>query len=296
MANPNFGYMSILNPSALAGSTTYGIVNNVTVTGGTTNITFLTSSNYTNVVGPTLSAAGSSLSSGDVVFSNSNNVSFGMSESTITATATFAPPNQYWQPVGYAGFQDGKTLITHFSDINTQPLFFPFSVGGELTAGEIHWTMSRINTVSNLAFSVQAGIYTFANSTSINLISSTQGVFSATDGASFAGIRAYEVRNPYSTLSPGAYVLGMNFSASVTGSAHYSMMGGNTASAARGTLILEGTDQYATHASHAVVPFWGRASVSTNALPAAVAMSDMIMQGTGSNLMPPIHFDLCNHV
>jgi hypothetical protein len=36
--------------------------------------------------------------------------------------------------------------------------------------------------------------------------------------------------------------------------------------------------------------------VSTNALPAAVAMSDMIMQGTGSNLMPPIHFDLCNHV
>jgi hypothetical protein len=44
--------------------------------------------------GAAISAAGSSQNAGTVVFSNSNNVSFGMNGSTITATATFAQTNQ----------------------------------------------------------------------------------------------------------------------------------------------------------------------------------------------------------
>ena len=44
--------------------------------------------------GAAISAAGSSQNAGTIVFSNSNNVSFGMNGSTITATATFAQTNQ----------------------------------------------------------------------------------------------------------------------------------------------------------------------------------------------------------
>jgi hypothetical protein len=221
-----------------------------------------------------------------------------MTGGTITASAdATAQTNfkQYWQPVGYPGFQDGKTLVTHMSDIASQPLYFPFQVGGNLTANEVHYTMSKVGAAS-VNFVMHVGIYTYANSSSINLISSHSTEYSIGDTATVSGIRAYEMDLPKTTFAPGDYVMGIMWSASNTNSMNFSIMGGNTASAARGTLILPGTNSYATHVSHAVVPFWGRNSVTTGALPTAVAMSNMIQQGTGTNLMAPVHFDLCNHV
>jgi hypothetical protein len=76
------------------------------------------------------SAAGASVSDGTVVWSNSNNVSFGMAGSTITATATFAGGGDAIRGIA-AGGSTASTSTVNFSNANG--VSFGFGAAGNST-------------------------------------------------------------------------------------------------------------------------------------------------------------------
>jgi hypothetical protein len=275
-----------------------------------TNITGTTASNsagltlslsaggggVTNQTGPNIAVSNTTITSGTVVFANGGNVSFGINGSTITASAPSgggaAVPN-YYAFVG-EDYQQARALITNLSAINSRPVFFPFDVGGNLSAGEIHWTMSRSTSGSN-SFTVQAGIYSFSNSTRIDLISSTQCDYVQSDTASQSGVRAFEIPCPVTSLTPGQYVLAMNFSAANTASMNYSLMGGTTANLNVVNIVLSGSNAYHTYTSHPTVPFWGRYTANSGGLPSSIAYTHLYHGFTGASAPLPVHFHLVNH-
>jgi hypothetical protein len=187
-----------------------------------------------------------------------------------------------------------RALITNVTALTQRPVFFPFDVGGNLSANEIHWTMSRSTSGSN-HFTVHAGIYSYSNSTRIDLISSGSYSFSATNTASISGIRGFEVPSPLTSFGPGNYVLAMIFSATATASMNYSAMGGTTANYPAVNVIITGADAYHTYTSHPTIPFWGRYTTTTGGLPASAGWSDVIHGFSGASAPLPVHFHLVNH-
>jgi hypothetical protein len=74
------------------------------------------------------SAAGNSITAGTLVFSNSNNVSFGMAGSTVTVTATFAQSNQA------ASASNGSFAFQTLGFSNANNVTFGTSAGSIITA------------------------------------------------------------------------------------------------------------------------------------------------------------------
>lgn len=230
------------------------------------------------------SAAGNSVSSGTVVWSNANNVSFGMAGSTITATAAggaAAQPDRRWaEPQVIRNTFSNVTLI---SAITSRPFFIPyFHDAGDLTISRVNWQMSRSTTGQNL-FSVYFGIYTYVNDTQISLLGSKVAVFSNSATASVSGIRRFALSGlpaAISTMTPGGYVIGWKFDAAATQSANYWLAGGNTGVPVIGG-VLEGTDSYNTATSYNFAPFYGRYTANSADLPGSVADSQVIGQFTG---------------
>ncbi len=235
------------------------------------------------------SAAGNSVSSGTVVWSNSNNVSFGMAGSTITATAAggaAAQPARRWAvPQGIRFGSLG--LITNLTAITSRPFFIPwFHDAGDLTLSRVNWQMSRAATGVN-SFTVQFGLYTYVNDTQISLVASDFGPFVNTATASQSGVRRFGmlITNPnLTTIPPRGYVMGWNFvlAGGNTSAINYSLMGINTLSAVVGG-VLEGTDQYNTATSYNFFPFLGRLTGNSSVLPGSVADSQVIGQFTGAS-------------
>jgi hypothetical protein len=101
-----------------------------------------------------ISAAGNSVSAGTVVWSNSNNVSFGMNASTITATATFAQSNQQMTM-----FATGNTTQSSTGTTNASSLIF--RADGIVSVGITGGSIEISATQSNQAFSAGAASSTF---------------------------------------------------------------------------------------------------------------------------------------
>ena len=254
---------------------------------------------YVTVSGNT---AGTSAGSGtNLVYGGSNAVTVNLSTAAGGGQTLWidAPAGGGAAVPRYAAFvgEDYKqvqALITNITVLTQRPLFFPFDVGGVMSANEIHWTMSRSTSGSN-HFTVHAGIYSYSNSTRIDLISSGSYSFSNTATASVSGIKAFEVPCPLTSFSDGGYVLGMIFSATATASMNYSFMGGTTANPANVNVVITGADAYHTYTSHPTIPFWGRFTTTTGGLPASVGMSNVIGGFTGASLPMPVHFYIVNH-
>lgn len=220
------------------------------------------------------------------------NVTLSTNGSTITIIAqasNAAAPNIRWVN---SPFPVSNNLITHLSALTQRPIFTPFMVPGNLTADELMFPVSRAATGSN-HFTIHVGLYSYANSTSINLINSSSASYSATSTAAGSGLRMLEfpMGANMSTMTPGNYVLGVIFSNTATASMNYSMMGHSTANPVIGG-IHAGADTYWTHTSHGQMPMWGRYTTTTGALPSAVGASNLIGALTGASLPLPWAFTI----
>jgi hypothetical protein len=212
---------------------------------------------------------------------------------TISAGAGGAAPKAYWAAPRWGGV---TALITNVTAIDRRAFFVPFENIGDLTVHEVMWPMSRSTNSSN-AFTVQAGIFSYVNSSQLSLISSQQDVYSHTATASITGIRLFEVifTNTFS-IPPGQYALGMWFSANGgnTASMNYSLMGGTTSNM-YSNIIHPGTDQYMTHTTHGAIPMFGRHSVTSASMPTSIGQSQIHGAFTGASMPIPMAFTIGTH-
>jgi hypothetical protein len=238
--------------------------------------------------------ASTPISAGTVVFSNSNNVTFGLNGSTVTASAGGGGGGGYSIPdFANLSWRDFITNVTTITALSQLPIFVPFVLPGSLTWNRGAIEVSRSTSGSNL-FTMQVGIYTFVNSTQISLLGSLQNTYSGSDTANIAGIRRIlwtGMGTGATALTPGPYVLGLYFSASAgTASMNYSLRGGQTVGPVGN--ILPGANSNITATSQLsslpLARFLGRYTATTANLPGSVAFSQV--QHWTSNY--PIYFYL----
>lgn len=249
----------------------------------------ISNSGATTTIAAINANAGTPATTGTIVFSNSNGVTFGINGNTITASVNAGGGGG----TSISDFVNMSrvfiTNITNVTALSQRPIFTPFFLNGSLTWNQMRIEMSRSTSGSNL-FTVQAGLYTFVNSTQISRLASLQNTFSATNTASVSGVRVFGLNGMEaagSTLNPGAYILGLYFSAANTASMNYSLRGAQTVGPPVG-FIGSGADANTTATSQltsiALQRFLGRYTTTTASLPASVAFSHV--QHWTSNYAP----------
>jgi hypothetical protein len=173
--------------------------------------------------------------------------------------------------------------------LTQRPIFFPVTIPGNLTQNVMQIEVSRATSGSN-AFTAQAALYTFNNSTQIGVLATLQNVFSHTATASISGIRRLQLTGweaAGTALTPGHYMMMLYFSAANTASMNYSLRGMVTANLPAG-IVGGGTDQ-ATTATSALVStvgfgaFRGVYSTTTASPPATVNFTQVSQWTTGIN-------------
>lgn len=208
---------------------------------------------------------------------------------SVAAPGGGAAPNlSLWQhPRGV--LLGGVGNITNITALSNRPFFIPVAFDGNITLKSLALQLSRATSGSNL-FTVQYGLYTYANSTRIDLRGSCQETFSNTATASVSGIRALWLtclgtHTNASTVSPGNYVLGFYFSAANTLSMNYSIRGQSTANAWVLGQVYPGANIASTATSQGYLPMFGRYS-NTHAAPigASYAQSQIIGMSNAASL------------
>jgi hypothetical protein len=239
----------------------------------------------------------SGLVSNQMVFVGGNNVTLSQSINGQSATLTISagggggggfsiPYFEVFPRVSLSNVSNmTATLITQ------RPILIPFQLIGSLTHNFMDIEVSRATSGSN-AFTMQAAIYTFVNSTQISRLASLQNVFSNTDTANISGIRRIRLtgwETVGTTLTPGQYVMMLYNSATATASMNYSYRGGMTASPDVG-VIGGGTDVLTTATSamsNGGFRLWhGLWSTTTASPPGSIALSDVSQHTRGL----PIYF------
>ena len=203
---------------------------------------------------------------------------------SVNAPGGGAAPNlQYFEVADIQGFG----LATHISAIDKRPIFVPFILPGNLTNNSAIIQMSGV-TQNSILMTVQAALYTYANATSMNLLDSLQNAFSGTSTALCSG-NLYFALTGWGTnataLTPGPYVLGLNFSANGgnTASANFSIYGGVVASTAKG-FWRPGTDNVNTaNTTSGPMNLWGRYTATSASPPAAVGQANIYAGYTGAS-------------
>jgi hypothetical protein len=275
----------------------------------------------------------STVTSGTMQFANLNGISFGLNGSTMTASYSSnhshgnptlaltnlsgttasasngftlslaaaapgggSPVAGYWAvpPWGYGS--QSNALLTNITGISRRFIFMPFQVANSLSFGELHWPMSRSTNGSN-AFSMFMGVYSHVNSSSLQTVWSTSVAYSATATASVSGLRGFEATFASTSLSPGQYVLGLMFDpiGGSTSAMNYSLMGAATGNSMLQTQVVNGSNAYHTSPAHMWLPFHGRYSVTSAAVPANVVATDIIAQGNASAVPLPMYWALGTH-
>lgn len=157
-------------------------------------------------------AGASTINSGTVIFSNSNNINFGLNGSTITASANNYQASFY--EVGFAEY-NANAAATNSAAINLsmQRFFIPYNIVATRLDLLAHLTVAGS---TNGTWSISAGVFT-RNANSINSASTTfSGVNFGSGGAttntnSYSGISGTRVRsislNSWS-FTPGEYWFG----------------------------------------------------------------------------------------
>lgn len=119
-----------------------------------------------------ISAGGARATSGEVIFSNSNNVSFGLNGQTVTASATFAQTAQTQSNI-QAVFDGANSISTgtiRFTNANG----VSFSVNGQTISASIATSLTNVNvsagTTSN---NLSAFVFSNSNNVSFGLNGST---------------------------------------------------------------------------------------------------------------------------
>lgn len=234
--------------------------------------------------------------SGTIVFQNGNNVTFGLNGQTLTASAPAGGGGgggfalQDFANISWRGFISN---VTNMTAVSQRPIFTPFVLPGSLTWNWGNIEVSRATSGSNL-FTAQMGIYSFVNATQLSLMGSLQNTYSNTATASISGIRRMQFTGMgvgATALTPGHYVMGMNFSAAATASMNYSLRGAQTIGPPVGNFGPGANANTTATSQLSSVPmamFLGRYTATTAALPNSVAFSQ-VQQHTS---MAPVYFYL----
>jgi hypothetical protein len=250
-----------------------------------------------NQTGPNIAAGGANaatVTAGTVIFSNSNNVSFGLgagaNSTQMTASASVAEAGVYWAvPPWHA--QSAVILTWAYltlTAMSQRPVFYPFEIIGNMTASQLRLLLSRQTSGQNNSFTVQNGIYSQVNATSMALISSTQVAFANTDNAaSITGVKIFQMPLGLTSLSKGQYYLGLMFSANggATSAMNYYIMGGGTVAPPVGSIVHTGSNSFGLTTNAAPFRFWGRLS-ATAQMPANVVTADLSSAYMGVSQIP----------
>lgn len=156
--------------------------------------------------GPAISAAGSSGSTGTIVFSNSNGVSFGMNGNTITATVT--PGAAAGVAAVAAGTQQATSGTVTF--VNSNGLTFGMSGSSQITASHNGITTARASNDAiglNSAFTAGPLAMTINSSgLSLNAASAAGTTSGFTGGASISGSMTHNTAGLAISLSHPAWI------------------------------------------------------------------------------------------
>lgn len=236
------------------------------------------------------SASNGSFAFETIAFSNANNVTFGTSAgSIITASVNAAGGGATISAFDQNKIQ-GSVAAWNNATFSNRPFFIPFVLPAAISAvNSINIYVSRTAGTSALA-SLHAGIYTVANQTSMNLVSSTSFAVSMTTSSLFSSVRLLEFTGLGAlSLSAGQYVLGIN--ASIAGTNSWAMMMMGVTQANIVGVIHPGTNSSAATASDShFLPFWGVFNATSSALPSAVGASSI--SGGATINSPNIYFAL----
>lgn len=235
-----------------------------------------------NVSGGTVSNNVSQL-----VFSNSNNVSFGLNGSTLTATATATAAAAFTYPY----FNPYDAYVQATSVLGSNSLYFqPFqcpNVQFDRLAIPILVTYSTANASATLSFFW--GLYTRSVST-LNLLTDastsfgSQITFGTSNSSLYHGLRLVTA-GITDTLTEGQYYVGFMSRATTAGASlsftNIVITQANSAYAGIFGAASNATDQYTRGL--------GRFSTTTAALPSSVAFSQITGQSS-QFLRPPIFY------
>ena len=284
------------NTSAGAGSIVLAGGPNITLSGATAagGMTLSISGGAGGGGGIAASAAGASVSNGTVVWSNSNNVSFGMNGSTITASASVPTLNIFDNARDQA--------LIGFGSSNGTFLLFPLHPAenmfpGNMTINTLMFDMSGTGNTSAYTYSLKLGIYTL-NGVSLSLLNSVDGSFglagATNNTAFFKGLRFVTFHSSQwsaqPVLSQAQYWMGLvglssgaNQSMSYAGySARFltgirSGLWGNSVSSGNSTMGYE--------------PFVGISTASRTDLPVSVQLSELNKNNAMAMFVPHIIFN-----
>jgi hypothetical protein len=258
------------------GETQLGFKGNTIGFSGENGITWGTRSNAGNSVSyitasvsrePSIAAGTQTASSGTVVFSNANGVSFGLNGQTLTASvSTAAPQISFWDASAAGELAAVSAEVTRL-------LFQRINIPNQLlaTRAQLMQAISNSNNAGGtVAFSF--GVYTMSGSTA-SLASSASRSFaynSTLAGSSYTDLQGTRYRSMTLgtwSLTPGDYLFALQFrltSALTSGS--YNWIGGHN-------LSVDGFD----YGGATSVGYFnhGKLSVSTAAFPATIGPGDI---------------------
>lgn len=231
--------------------------------------------NWFNLAGNT---AGNSTASGStILLSAGANVTLsGTNGSVIRIDAGGggggATYNFGWDPYGAGGEhiqgQVGQSVIMF------DRLYLPQYVSFNELVMPVYFTAAT-NSTGTATLSQHIGIYTQVNATQISLYTSFSGSTTVNHSgtqnsvSNVGGVRTWGLAIAATSLTPGQYIVGlMSMTASSSNNvtlSHYMVSGHNTAFSGRLGVATNGTQQY--------IPFRGRYTAATAAMPNSVAKS-----------------------
>lgn len=184
-------------------------------------------------------------------------------------------------------------IFTTASAVTKTPFYYPLPIPGNITVNSVGLPLSMSAfTGTALSATIHWGLYTRANSTSMNLIGSVSDTFvvSSASSASASGLRAFYLTSPgthtgLSNLIADDYIGGFMISASAAGAIQGSLVGMGTGLGFQGRLV-PGVNAYSTGSTQQAV-VTGRGSSTVNVLPATVVAADVWNVGASSGGFVP---------
>ena len=225
---------------------------------------------------------GNSTASGtNVIFSGGQLITLGGSTGSVKINGGWQG-DTFWKNMVMDGVLWAGPSLTPFSQ---KPLFFPIILERALTWNRLQ--VPFFGQTVQAVFTMHAAIYSFSNSTKLNLLASAQVTFSATSTAVLTRPRIFEISGfdaAGTTLSAGDYV-GMIYFSGATGSFNYSFMCQQLIEASGSTRQLGGIVQQGTNniitatsqlSSNALYGNWkGAYSTTTASPPTTVGTGDL---------------------
>jgi hypothetical protein len=235
----------------------------------------------TNQTGPNIAASNGTITSGTVLFSNANGVTFGLNGSTMTASIIQDSTNDGWAPYVdlelVAGQQGNATL---YIEPELSPYYFQDRVGIPIAYSNASGSNGTLTLSYHVGFYTQnVSTLSLASSTSISTAFTFQGT-TGTHWSLFSGMRLLTI--PWSLTVAAREIYIAQVSRTSTG--------GNNASISQ-MLVSNVNSNFVGFfgASHNTTQQWtqgqGVYSVTTSGLPSSVAFSQI--RGSDSIALRP---------